>query len=145
MPSRKHLLCLLAVAVGTLGPAGSAQAAKRRLKLRAPSYAVKLSSRYTITIWGHGAGKANFVVGYTHWAGGLASSCKSTYAAEYATHRRPVIAALSRSVHGKFRFALTLDATSPGHDYFCVYLINRRTGKTYLRRGAHYEEHLSGR
>lgn len=112
--------------------AATALAASSKVKVHAPK-SVKIGTTYSVTTTGRASGKANFLVGFEN------GPCKKTYAAEYNTYGTAAVP-LSTPVKGKFSKKLMFSAGSAGRHYFCAYLINRKTTKTYAHAHAHWTE-----
>jgi hypothetical protein len=132
---KKHLRWIVVALVGTLVLAGTALAAKKSsLKVKAPT-SVKVGTTYQVVTSGRAKGKANYVIGLA-----VRAPCKSNWTDEFSSVGRPSTVNLSRPVHRKFKKVRSIKAGSPGTVYWCAYLINKRTLKTYAHKSKHWTD-----
>ena len=122
------------LAVGAVSGA-TALAAGNTLNVKAPS-SVKLGDHYEITTSGHASGQANYIVGFE-----TTVPCKSNYRAESKFLGYPTTAPLGGPVSGDFSKVVKFHAQTPGNIYWCAYLVNFKSVKTYAFAKAHFKEH----
>lgn len=125
-----------AAIVVSLASVGTAWAAGNSLSVHTPN-SVKLGAVYKIKTSGHAVAPANFVVGFSV----KGHACKSTFLAEYHALGNPTTAPLAKHVSGEFSKSTKLQASAGGTVYWCAYLINYKSGKTYAHASGHYKEH----
>jgi hypothetical protein len=127
---------LIGATVLTLVFAATAVAAGNSLHVQTPT-SVKLGTVYKIKTFGHATSPANFVVGFSV----KGAKCKSTFLQEYSFLGNPSTAPLAQHVRGSFSKTTKLKAAAGGTVYWCAYLINYKSGKTYAKAFGHYTEH----
>ncbi len=141
--SKTRWTCGLAAAtVTTLGFAATALATGNQLSVKGPIAAAQGVS-YQITTSGyasHPAGRkgrnpANFVVGWR-----TPTVCESDYKSELSALGPSATPDLSAAVKGSFTQPVTLTAGGGGTVYWCAYLINHTTMKTFKFAGWRYAE-----
>jgi hypothetical protein len=126
---------LAAVLAVTLVPAASAQAAGNSVAVHAPN-SVKLGHRYKIRTSGYVVAPADYVVGFE-----ATPRCRSTYRAELRRLNYPSRAPLVlKNVSGHFSKTVGFKAKTGGTVYWCAYVINGDTLKTYATAFAHFSE-----
>lgn len=133
---KRYGRALAAAIVVSLTCAATAWAAGNSLSVQTPS-SVKLGAVYKNHTSGDAVAPANFVVGFSV----KGHACKSTFLAEYAFLGNPSMAPLAQHVSGTFSKTTKLQAAAGGTVYWCAYLINYKSGKTYAKASGHYTEH----
>jgi hypothetical protein len=136
MLGKRFSRALAAAIVVLLGCATTAWAAGNSVHVNVPS-SVKLGTHYQIKTFGHVAAPANDVVGFE-----ATVACKSTYKAELKRLGYPQTAPLVlKNVSGSFSKTVKFHARTGGTIYWCAYVINGSTLKTYATAFDHFKEH----
>ena len=129
--SSRWLVVGMLTALGLAGPTVAAAGSGPSLRAQGPK-SVNVGADYTLTATGRATSKANFLrSNQTH-----GQPCKGSYKAEkrVATNVGP-----AGFVRGKFSRSLTYaSAGGLGTWYFCAYLTNKKSKKTYARSTARF-------
>lgn len=138
MSRKKRPLALVAALAVTLGVAGTALAAANSLAVKGPIAAAEGTS-FPLKVRGYAnqpAGVADPADEVVAWR--TAVACKRGYAGEVTAAKGAPT--LKSAVSGMFHKSVTVVAGSGGTMYWCAYLINETTHKTFKAAFLTYSE-----